>query len=106
MDGDRLSSKKALERWPDWGLLTERPGKTLHLHATDVPGSLTAEWLISLHEDGVRWRHAHEKADVALRGPMTDILRVFLRRLPVTDDRVQVLGEQGLLGFWLDHVRF
>ncbi|MFJ5720330.1 maleylpyruvate isomerase family mycothiol-dependent enzyme [Streptomyces sp. NPDC093149] len=78
-------------------------GGSIHLHATDVPG---AEWLIELGEDGFTWRRAHEKATVALRGPLTDVLLVFNRRLPADSDRVEVLGDTKLLDFWLEHSAF
>ncbi|MFJ9677150.1 maleylpyruvate isomerase family mycothiol-dependent enzyme [Streptomyces sp. NPDC101194] len=78
-------------------------GRSIHLHATDVPG---AEWLIELGEDGFTWRRAHEKATVALRGPLTDVMLVFNRRLPADSDRVEVLGDAGLLDFWLEHSAF
>ncbi|GGX12294.1 maleylpyruvate isomerase family mycothiol-dependent enzyme [Streptomyces chryseus] len=78
-------------------------GRTLHLHATDVPD---AEWLIEFGEDGFTWRHAHERATVALRGPLADVLRVFHRRLPADSDRVEVLGDAQLLDFWLERATF
>ncbi|MET9508978.1 maleylpyruvate isomerase family mycothiol-dependent enzyme [Streptomyces flavidovirens] len=78
-------------------------GRSLHLHATDVPG---AEWLIEFGADGFTWRRAHEKATVALRGPLTDVLQVFYRRLPADSDRVEVLGDAGLLDFWLERASF
>ncbi|GAA1536846.1 maleylpyruvate isomerase family mycothiol-dependent enzyme [Streptomyces albidochromogenes] len=78
-------------------------GRSLHLHATDVPD---AEWLIEFGEDGFTWRHAHEKATVALRGPLADVLRVFYRRLPADSDRVEVLGDAELLDFWLERASF
>ncbi|MGW7051372.1 maleylpyruvate isomerase family mycothiol-dependent enzyme [Streptomyces sp. NPDC054887] len=78
-------------------------GRSLHLHATDVPD---AEWLIEFGEDGFTWRRAHEKATVALRGPLTDVLQVFYRRLPADSDRVQVLGDAALLDFWLERASF
>ncbi|WP_093801067.1 maleylpyruvate isomerase family mycothiol-dependent enzyme [Streptomyces sp. Wb2n-11] len=78
-------------------------GRSLHLHATDVPG---AEWLIEFGEDGFTWRRGHEKATVALRGPLTDVLQVFYRRLPADSDRVEVLGEAQLLDFWLERSSF
>lgn len=90
-----------------------RDGKSLHLQATDsgtgtdsgtVPG-LNAEWTIVLGEDGVTWRRGHEKADVTLRGPLTDVLLTFYRRQPV-DDRVEVLGDRQLLDFWLENASF
>jgi uncharacterized protein (TIGR03083 family) len=78
-------------------------GRSIHLHATDVPD---AEWLIEFGEDGFTWRHAHEKATVALRGPLTDIMLVFNRRLAPDSDRVEVLGDAELLDFWLEHAVF
>lgn len=78
-------------------------GRSLHLHATDAPG---AEWLIEFGEDGFTWRRAHEKATVALRGPLTDVLQVFYRRLPADSDRVEVLGDAALLDFWLERATF
>ncbi|WP_419994551.1 maleylpyruvate isomerase family mycothiol-dependent enzyme [Streptomyces boninensis] len=74
-------------------------GRTLHLHATDAPD---AEWLIELGESGFTWQRAHHKADVALRGPLADVLRVFYRRLPATSPRVEVLGDAKLLDTWLE----
>jgi uncharacterized protein (TIGR03083 family) len=81
------------------------PGKSIHLHATDTEPGLAAEWLIELGTDGFTWRRGHEKATVALRGPLADVLLVFYRRLPADSERVEVLGEAALLDFWLDRVR-
>ncbi|MCI4040203.1 maleylpyruvate isomerase family mycothiol-dependent enzyme [Streptomyces sp. TRM75563] len=78
-------------------------GRSLHLHATDVPG---AEWLIEFGEDRFTWRRAHEKATVALRGSLTDLMLVFNRRLEPTSPRVEVLGDAALLDFWLDRSSF
>jgi uncharacterized protein (TIGR03083 family) len=101
-----VSSAEAAERRPELRSLSERAGETLHLHATDTPDALEAEWLISLEDDGVRWSRAHRKATVALRGPMADVLRVFFRRLPPSSERVEVVGDTGLLDFWLARVSF
>lgn len=78
-------------------------GRSLHLHATDAPG---AEWLIEFGEDGFTWRRAHEKATVALRGPLTDLMLVFNRRLAPDSDRVELLGDAELLDFWLARSSF
>ncbi|MEE1807941.1 maleylpyruvate isomerase family mycothiol-dependent enzyme [Streptomyces sp. BE133] len=78
-------------------------GRSIHLHATDVPD---AEWLIEFAEDGFTWRRAHEKATVALRGPLTDVMLVFNRRLAPDSDRVEVLGDAELLDFWLERAAF
>jgi uncharacterized protein (TIGR03083 family) len=80
------------------------PGRSIHLHATDTEPDLAAEWLIELGTDGFTWRRGHEKATVALRGPLADVLRVFHRRLPADSERVEVLGEAALLDFWLERV--
>jgi uncharacterized protein (TIGR03083 family) len=79
------------------------PG-SIHLHATDTGAGLAAEWLIELGTDGFTWRRGHEKASVALRGPLTDVMLVFYRRLPADSGRVEVLGDAALLDFWLDRV--
>ncbi|NDZ81708.1 maleylpyruvate isomerase family mycothiol-dependent enzyme [Streptomyces sp. SID10853] len=78
-------------------------GRSIHLHATDAAD---AEWLIEFGDDGFSWRRGHEKATVALRGPLVDVLQVFYRRLPATSDRVEVLGDRELLDFWLERASF
>ncbi len=76
-------------------------GSGIHLHATDTPPEAGAEWLVALGAEGFTWRRAHEKAAVALRGPLADVLLVFHRRLPPDSDRVEVLGDAALLDRWL-----
>ncbi|MEE1769866.1 maleylpyruvate isomerase family mycothiol-dependent enzyme [Streptomyces sp. JV185] len=78
-------------------------GRSIHLHATDAPD---AEWLIEFGEDGFTWSHGHEKATVALRGPLTDVMLVFNRRLAPDSGRVEVLGDAELLDFWLERAVF
>ncbi|MCL6736596.1 maleylpyruvate isomerase family mycothiol-dependent enzyme [Streptomyces neyagawaensis] len=82
------------------------PGRSIHLHATDAPADVTAEWFVDLTEKGVRWRHGHEKATVALRGPLTEVLLAFYRRLPPDGGRLEVLGDRELLDFWLERATF
>jgi uncharacterized protein (TIGR03083 family) len=83
-----------------------RGGRSIHLHATDADPALNAEWLIELGDKGVDWRRGHEKATVALRGPLTDVLLGFYRRLPLDGGRLDVLGERELLDFWLERATF
>jgi hypothetical protein len=78
------------------------PGRSIHLHATDTGPEVNAEWLVELTEDGVAWRRGHEKATVALRGPLTSVLPAFYRRLPLDAPELEVLGERELLEFWLE----
>lgn len=83
-----------------------RPGSTIHLHATDNTPDVHAEWVIDLAEDVVTWRRGHEKATVALRGPLTAVLLGFYRRLPLDSPELEVLGERELLEFWLERATF
>jgi hypothetical protein len=81
-------------------------GSSIHLHATDTGPDLNAEWVVELTEDGVHWRRGHEKATVALRGPLTPVLLAFYRRLPLDAKELEVLGERELLEFWLERATF
>jgi hypothetical protein len=80
------------------------PGRTLHFHATDTPPEAAAEWVVDLTGEVITWRRAHEKAAVAARGPLTDLLLVLYRRRPAA--AVEVLGDAGLLDLWLDRAKF
>ncbi|MET7735525.1 maleylpyruvate isomerase family mycothiol-dependent enzyme [Streptomyces sp. NPDC005402] len=82
------------------------PGRSIHLHATDVTAELSADWVVELTEDVIVWRRGHEKATVALRGPLTAVLLAFYRRLPLDSPELQVLGERELLEFWLERTTF
>jgi uncharacterized protein (TIGR03083 family) len=90
----------------EWAKELRGPGRSIHLHATDAGPELNAEWLIELGEDGVGWRRGHEKATVALRGPLTSVLLAFYRRLPLDGPGLEVLGERELLEFWLERTTF
>jgi hypothetical protein len=82
------------------------PGRTLHFHATDTPPEAAAEWLIDLTGDAVTWRRAHEKAAVAVRAPLTDLLMVIYKRRLPRGDGIDVFGDTALLDFWLERVSF
>jgi hypothetical protein len=81
------------------------PGSTVHLHATDADPGLEAEWLVELGAPVFSWRHGHAKADVAVRAPLADLLRVVTRRLPPDAGGVEVLGDREVLGAWLERLR-
>ncbi|MCQ4082137.1 maleylpyruvate isomerase family mycothiol-dependent enzyme [Streptomyces sp. RB6PN25] len=100
-----VSSPEAIAFRPSLGELSGK-GETLHLHATDAPPELGAEWLIERTPDGVRWRREHAKGDVALRGTLTDVLLVFNRRLPLDSERLDVIGDRSLLDHWLERTNF
>lgn len=82
------------------------PGRTLHFHATDTAPEAAAEWVVDLTGEVIEWRRAHEKAAVALRGPLTELLLTVYRRRPAHRDGIEVLGDAELLDFWLDRVSF
>ncbi|MCX5382343.1 maleylpyruvate isomerase family mycothiol-dependent enzyme [Streptomyces sp. NBC_00083] len=82
------------------------PGHSLHLHAKDTG----AQWFIELDDTAFTWRRAeagtHEKATVALHGPLADVLRVFYRRLPLDTPTVEILGDGAVLDTWLTATSF
>ncbi len=82
------------------------PGRTLHLHATDTPPQAAAEWVVDLTGEAIAWRRAHEKAAVAVRGPLTELLLLVYRRSPAGGAGIEVLGDARLLDFWLERVSF
>jgi hypothetical protein len=77
---------------------------TVHLHATDTGPELATEWLVELEPPTFSWRQAHQKATVAVRAPMADVLRVLTRRLPPDDATVEVVGDRDLLDAWLERL--
>src|SRR5215218_3233586 len=81
------------------------PGSTVHLHATDADPGLEAEWLVELGAPVFSWRHGHAKADVAVRAPLADLLRVVTRRLPPDAGGVEVLGDREVLDACLERLR-
>ncbi|MGP3981412.1 maleylpyruvate isomerase family mycothiol-dependent enzyme [Streptomyces sp. KR80] len=82
------------------------PGRTLHFHATDTAPDAAAEWVIDLTGDAIVWRRAHEKAAVAVRGPLIDLLLIIYRRRPARGEGIEILGDVQLLDFWLERVGF
>ncbi len=69
-------------------------GETLHLHGTDRDD----EWLLTLDPDGLRAAHRHAKADLALRGAVSD-LELLLYQRPTLGD-VERLGDESVLAAW------
>ncbi|MER6025558.1 maleylpyruvate isomerase N-terminal domain-containing protein [Streptomyces sp. NPDC001851] len=107
-----------MDEWLDFGVFLQRvrgheealrldgPTRSIHLHATDADPALNAEWLVEFGAEGVRWRRGHEKATVALRGPLTSVLLAFYRRLPLDGPGLEVLGEREVLESWLQRATF
>lgn len=82
------------------------PARTLHFHATDTGQELAAEWVVDLTGETIAWRRAHEKATVAVRAPLTDLLLIIYRRRGPAGENIEILGDAALLDFWLDRVAF
>jgi uncharacterized protein (TIGR03083 family) len=66
-------------------------GETIHLHSTDAEG----EWLVALTQTGIQVEHGHDKGDVAVRGPASDLLLMLWRRL--APSTLEVFGDDALL---------
>lgn len=81
-------------------------GRTIHLHATDTAPQTRAEWLIDLTGDAITWRRAHEKATVAIRAPLTDLLLIVFRRRPARGEGIEILGDVQFLDHWLERIPF
>jgi uncharacterized protein (TIGR03083 family) len=99
-----VSSPEVAGAAPDAEAGDPGPSGTIHLHATDTGPEVPAEWLVELASPTFTWRHGHEKATVAVRGPLADVLRVACRRLPPDADGVEVLGDRAVLDAWLERV--
>lgn len=82
------------------------PTRSIHFHATDTVPGLNAEWIVEFDGDGFGWRRGHEKATVALRGPLASVLLAFYRRLPLDAPGLEVLGDRVVLESWLARASF
>jgi len=76
-------------------------GQKIHLHATDVEAG---EWTVTLEPKGLTWERAHEKGDVAARGPVSDLLLMLWSRIPPS--RLEVFGDAALLDRWQQAAKF
>ncbi|MEV0619248.1 maleylpyruvate isomerase family mycothiol-dependent enzyme [Nonomuraea sp. NPDC050404] len=76
-------------------------GATIHLHASDADG----EWTITQGPAGkIEWARGHAKGDVAVQGPVSDLLLLLYgRRSP---DALTVHGDRALLDRWLTAAAF
>ncbi|MGW6930367.1 maleylpyruvate isomerase family mycothiol-dependent enzyme [Lentzea sp. NPDC054927] len=95
-----LALPYAFMRWPAETAPLLGPGRTVHLHATDVE----AEFVIDLTGASPVVRQGHEKAAVALRGPLVELVLAVYRRRSV--EGLEVFGDAELLDLLLERVRF
>ncbi|MBV9140830.1 MAG: maleylpyruvate isomerase family mycothiol-dependent enzyme [Pseudonocardiales bacterium] len=100
-----LSLSQAVDFRPERAALRGE-GQTLHLHSTDPGLGEAGEWIIRRTPSGPVWEHGHAKGDVALRGPVVNLLLVLLRRVPPAEASITVLGDASVLEHWLQHTRF
>ncbi|MFY9588521.1 MAG: maleylpyruvate isomerase family mycothiol-dependent enzyme [Actinomycetota bacterium] len=70
-------------------------GESVHLHATDSGD----EWLVTVRDGAVTFEHEHAKGDAAVRAPVSDLLLLLWRRVPIGD--VEVLGDRAALDRFL-----
>jgi uncharacterized protein (TIGR03083 family) len=112
----------ALDEWMALGSIPEMlevhprqrellgPGRILRFHATDIPPEAAADWLVDLTGGAITCGRdgqvATEDVAVAVHGPLTELIMVIYRRRPVGKADVEVLGDRGLLDFWLERVAF
>ncbi|GAC1587573.1 MAG: maleylpyruvate isomerase family mycothiol-dependent enzyme [Acidimicrobiales bacterium] len=86
-------------RWghkpPAWG-----DGRTVHLHRTDGEG----EWLVKIAQTPVV-SSGHAKGDLAVRGPITELLVWTLGRSAPGHPQVELFGDQALAGSWTANVK-
>ncbi len=76
-------------------------GQSLHFHRTDGDG----EWMVRLGPGTtVSFERAHDKGDVALRGPASSIYLWCVGRLPSSD--LEVLGDRNVADRWTSEVAF
>jgi uncharacterized protein (TIGR03083 family) len=73
---------------------------TLHVHCTDEPG----EWLLRRSPEGLAVSREHAKADVALRGPASDLFLVVLGR--AAPETVEVFGNPPAIRAWRELLHF
>lgn len=90
----------AFFRWPAETAALVGPGNTVHLHATDFD----CELVIDLTGPKPAVREGHEKAAVAVRGPVADLMLAIYRRRSV--DGLEVFGDRALLDGLVTSVRF
>ncbi|MGR6918444.1 maleylpyruvate isomerase family mycothiol-dependent enzyme [[Actinomadura] parvosata] len=96
-----LTSRGYWENRPGFADAMRGNGQTLHFHATDAPG----EWMARREPDMVVLEHGHTKADVAVRGPATDLLLVISRRRPLdATPTLDVHGDRALFVHWIEHM--
>lgn len=63
---------------------------TMHLHCSDTEG----EWVIDFGAPDLDVRREHAKADLAIRGPASDLLLWLWNRVPLDSGTLEVFGRE------------
>lgn len=80
--------------------VVEKLAGSFHFHTTDVEG----EWVVLFGPDGVNVTREHAKADVAIRGPASELeLFLYNRRGP---DGLETFGDPAKIATWTELIRF
>jgi uncharacterized protein (TIGR03083 family) len=71
-----------------------------HFHTTDVPG----EWVVAFADGKPEIRREHAKADLAVRGPASDLeLFLYNRR---DSEGLEIFGDEARMTAWREAIRF
>lgn len=76
-------------------------GETLRFTATDVAED--AHWFMTRTPEGPQLERRDHGGDVTIQATASDLLLLLKGRLPATDSRVVVRGDEKLLDHWLAH---
>jgi len=71
-----------------------------HFHTTDAAG----EWVVVVGDGGITITREHAKADVAVRGPASDLQYCLYNRRGV--DGLEIFGDPARLAAWRERIRF
>jgi hypothetical protein len=77
--------------------LPRRPGPWLRA-AVDAGAG---EWLVRRAGGLLTVEHGHGQGDAAVRGPASALLLVLVRRMPLDEAPVQLVGDRAVLARWL-----
>jgi uncharacterized protein (TIGR03083 family) len=72
------------------------PDATMHLHATDDDG----EWMVTFSATGIDVAREHDKGDVAVRAPASELLLLLWNRRRPDDLGGEVFGDVAVVERW------
>jgi uncharacterized protein (TIGR03083 family) len=111
-EADRETALDAVDEWLELDAIPEHftltpekravlgPGRTIALEATDAGVS----WVVDLTGEVITWRRGAGDAAAGLRAPLTTLLQVLYRRLPLA--AAAPSGDRSLLELWSDTAVF